>query len=81
MCPVTCDLVSFAAVIRVATRHATLLPTRGEERCVTSDDPNNGCEGDYLRSCPLYRSLISISFILPSTLRRSSRNHSLVTSP
>ena len=19
----------------------------GEERCVTSDDPNNGCEGDY----------------------------------
>ena len=27
-------LVSFAAVIR-------------EERCVTSDDPNNGCEGDY----------------------------------
>ena len=21
----------------------------GEERCVTSDDPNNGCEGDYMR--------------------------------
>ena len=21
-------------------------PTSGEERCVTSDDPNNGCEGD-----------------------------------
>ena len=36
--------VSFTAVIRVVTRHATLLPT--EERCVTSDDPNNGCEGD-----------------------------------
>ena len=36
-------IVSFAAVIRVVTRHATLL-----ERCVTSDDPNNGCEGDYL---------------------------------
>ena len=30
-------IVSFAAV----TRHATLLPT-----CVTSDDPNNGWEGD-----------------------------------
>ena len=43
-------LVSFAAVIRVVTRHATLLPS-GEERCVTSDDPNNGCEGDY---CPPY---------------------------
>ena len=44
-------LVSFAAVIRIVTRHATLLPTSGisgEERCVTSDDPNNGCEGDYL---------------------------------
>ena len=41
-------VVSFAAVIRVDTRHATLLPTvRGEERCVTSDDPYNGCEGDY----------------------------------
>ena len=40
------DVVSFAAVIRVVTRHATLLPTSGEERCVTSDDPNNGCEGD-----------------------------------
>ena len=67
-------LVSFAAVIRVVNRHATLLPTNGcsrerripfplflrtnrmhvivigyvsgEERCVTSDDPNNGCEGD-----------------------------------
>ena len=39
-------VVSFAAVIRVVTRHATLLPTSGEERCVTSDDPNNGCEGD-----------------------------------
>ena len=38
------QVVSFAAVIRVVTRHATLLPT--EERCVTSDDPNNGCEGD-----------------------------------
>ena len=38
-------IVSFAAVIRVVTRHATLLS--GEERCVTSDDPNNGCEGDY----------------------------------
>ena len=40
------QLVSFAAVIRVVTRHATLLPTNvsGEERCVTSDDPNNGCE-------------------------------------
>ena len=37
-------VVSFAAVIRVVTRHATLL----HERCVTSDDPNNGCEGDYL---------------------------------
>ena len=36
-------VVSFAAVIRVVTRHATLLK---EERCVTSDDPNNGCEGD-----------------------------------
>ena len=36
-------VVSFAAVIRVVTRHATL---SGEERCVTSDDPNNGCEGD-----------------------------------
>ena len=36
-----CGIVSFAAVIRVVTRHATLLPT-----CVTSDDPNNGCEGD-----------------------------------
>ena len=35
-------LVSFAAVIRAVTRHATFLP----ERCVTSDDPNNGCEGD-----------------------------------
>ena len=31
-------LVSFAAVIRVVTRHATLLPTSGEERCVTSDE-------------------------------------------
>ena len=31
-------LVSFAAVIR-------------EERCVTSDDPNNGCEGDYKDTC------------------------------
>ena len=39
-------VVSFAAVIRVVTRHATLLPISGEERCVTSDDPNNGCEGD-----------------------------------
>ena len=67
-------LVSFAAVIRVVNRHATLLPTKGcsretripfplflrtnrmhvivigyvsgEERCLTSDDPNNGCEGD-----------------------------------
>ena len=38
------DIVSFAAVIRVVTRHATLLS--GEERCVTRDDPNNGCEGD-----------------------------------
>ena len=37
-------IVSFTAVIRVVTRHSTLLPT--EERCVTSDDPNNGCEGD-----------------------------------
>ena len=37
-------LVSFAAVIKVVTRHATLLPTK---RCVTSDDPNNDCEGDY----------------------------------
>ena len=36
-------VVSFAAVIRVVTRHATL---SGEERCVTSDDLNNGCEGD-----------------------------------
>ena len=43
----TVTLVSFAAVIRVVTRHATFLPTSGEERCVTSDDPNNGCEGDY----------------------------------
>ena len=37
------NLFSFAAVIRVVTRHATLLPTKwgvsGEERCVTSDDP------------------------------------------
>ena len=41
------SVVSFAAVIRVVTRHATLLPTSGEERCVTIDDPNNGCEGDY----------------------------------
>ena len=32
------ELVSLAAVIRVVTRHATLM---------TSDDPNNGCEGDY----------------------------------
>ena len=39
-------LVSFAAVIRVVIRHATL-QISGEERCVTSDDPNNGCEGDY----------------------------------
>ena len=38
-------LVSFAAVIKVVTRHATLLLS-GEKRCVTSDDPNNGCEGD-----------------------------------
>ena len=45
----TVTLVSFAAVIRVVTRHATLLPTSGEERCVTSDDPNNGCEGDYCK--------------------------------
>ena len=37
------SVVSFAADIRVVTRHATL---SGEERCVTSDDPNNGCEGD-----------------------------------
>ena len=22
--------------------------TPGEERCVTSDDSNNGCEGDYM---------------------------------
>ena len=22
-------------------------PEKVEERCVTSDDPNNGCEGDY----------------------------------
>ena len=36
-------VVSFAAVIRVVTRYATV---SGEERCVTSDDPNNGCEGD-----------------------------------
>ena len=49
-------IVSFAAVIRVVTRHATLLITAaketkvsGKERCVTSDDPNNGCEGDYIR--------------------------------
>ena len=41
------DLVSFAAVIRVVTRHAS-----GEERCVRSDDPNNGCEGDYAGSRP-----------------------------
>ena len=41
------SIVSFAAVIRVVTRHATLLPTSGKERCVTSDDPNNGREGDY----------------------------------
>ena len=34
------DLVSFAAVIRGVTRHAT------------SDDPNNGCEGDYAWSRP-----------------------------
>ena len=26
-----------------------VLDVSGEERCVTSDDPNNGCEGDYLR--------------------------------
>ena len=38
-----CAVVSFAVVIRVVTRHATL---SGEERCVTSDDLNNGCEGD-----------------------------------
>ena len=35
----------YGAAISYATSHATLLPT-GEERCVTSDDPNNGCEGD-----------------------------------
>ena len=51
-------LVSFAAVIRVVTRHATLLPTSGEERCLTSDDPNNGCEGDY-EATRLYSLLIT----------------------
>ena len=38
-------LVSFAAVIRVVTRHATLLPS-GEERCVTSDDNWGGALRD-----------------------------------
>ena len=40
-------LVSFAAVIRVVTqRSSPLTAVSGEERCVTSNDPNNGCEGD-----------------------------------
>ena len=41
MLHVSSTLVSFEAVIRVVTRHATLL---GALR----DDPNNGCKGDYL---------------------------------
>ena len=34
--------------LRSGPRAATRLinPANGEERCVTSDDPNNGCEGD-----------------------------------
>ena len=45
------SIVSFAAVIRVVTRHA--MPLR-EERCVTSDNPNNGCEEDYESKALIY---------------------------
>ena len=64
-------LVSFAAVIRVVTRHATLLPTKGsgEERCVTSDDPNNGCEWDYVYTMP-----DSVSFMPTRKAIRYSMN-------
>ena len=41
------DLVSFAAIIRVVTQRFS--PTGGGE--ALRDDPNNGCEGDYVRSC------------------------------
>ena len=27
---------------------SSLVTQRSSERCVTSDDPNNGCKGDYL---------------------------------
>ena len=66
-------LVSFAAVIRVVTRHATLLPTKGsgEERCVTSDDPNNGCEWDYVYTMP-----DSVSFMPTRKAIRYSYFHS-----
>ena len=64
-------LVSVAAVIRVVTRHATLLPTKGsgEERCVTSDDPNNGCEWDYVYTMP-----DSVSFMSTRKAIRYSMN-------
>ena len=39
---VTALLVNF-----VTSVHSIVTTTSGEERCVTSDDPNNGCEGDY----------------------------------
>ena len=49
-------VVSFAAVIRVVTRHATLLPT-GEERCVTSTPWNSwrGCATRFSKSWPFFR--------------------------
>ena len=32
----------------VTQRSSSLTAVSGDERCVTSDDPNNGCEGDHL---------------------------------
>ena len=54
MLHVSSTLVSFAAVIRVVTQ-------RSSERCVTSDDPNNGCKGDYLHPDRDFKLLGSLS--------------------
>ena len=72
-------LVSFAAVIRVVTRHATLFPTNGsgEKRCVTSDDPSNGCEGDYVYTIP-----DSVSFMpTRKAIRYSMNTYPICDSP
>ena len=72
-------LVSFAAVIRVVTRHATLFSTNGsgEKRCVTSDDPSNGCEGDYVYTIP-----DSVSFMpTRKAIRYSMNTYPICDSP